>query len=136
MEDVQLSDRELDNLEVELMVDIEDPNASKKKLVSSCKKSLQAVRYLRKELDFYTEEYYLPADAPEYFEHEDVIKRSCNTPKFDVVHHIVDGNLVTRNHYQYSSRLKAFCRYADLLGKAIDDYVELVRLDISKPITY
>ena len=136
MDDIQLSDRELDNLEIELMVDIEDYNVSKKKLISSCKKSLQSVRYLRKELNYYNEEYYLPDDAPNYFEHEDVVVKQCESPKFEVIHHVVNGNVVIRKHYQYRSRIKAFCCYANLLGKAIDDYVELVRFNIEKPITY
>ena len=124
MED-KMSDRELDRVELELMMDIEDTNVSKKKLVSTCKHSLEAIRYLRKELEEYNQEYYLPDDDPEFFYKDHLIARECKKPKVDVTHHVVSNGIVTINHYYYRSKILAFCKYIFLMSEHIDDVVEI-----------
>ena len=133
-----LTSKDLDQLEVQLMVDIEDRRTSYKQLLKSCKESLNAIKFLRKTLSEYEEEYYLPDDYPNqnYFGKEDVIVISCDKPRFDVCHHVLVDSLVTINHYQYKSRVKAFWKYVDLLSKYNEDYVDISRLDVEKPLTY
>lgn len=127
-----MSDHELDKIEITLMVDIEDKNVTKKELISTCKKSLDAIRYLRKELDFYNEEYYLPDDAPDYFKKEHLTEKECKNAKFDVIHHTVGDGIVTLHHYLYRSRIMAFHKYVMLMSKYVDDFVEMNRYNIAK----
>lgn len=124
-DDRRWNDKDLDRLEVELMVNIEDRKTSYKQLLTTSKQSLQAIRYLRKELEEYNQEYYLPDDDPEFFYKDHLIARECKKPKVDVTHHVVSDGIVTINHYYYRSKILAFWKYIFLMSEHIDDFVEI-----------
>jgi len=124
-DDRRWNDKDLDRLEVELMVNIEDRKTSYKQLLTTNKQSLQAIRFLRKELEEYNQEYYLPDDDPEFFYKDHLIVRECKKPKVDVTHHVVGDGIVTVNHYYYRSKILAFWKYIFLMSEHVDDFVEI-----------